>query len=74
MGKVDDLVDGVNGFTFTATAADIKHTGNELVLHACGVGEALELGLAPGDERRHANGLTTVTADNCAKSFRNYLR
>lgn len=74
MGKINDLIDGVNGFTFTATAADIEHAGNELILEACRVRETLEFALASADQRRHANGLTTVTADNCAISFRNYRR
>jgi len=74
VGEIDDLVDGIDGFTFTATAADIKYAGDELVLEARGVREALGFGLAAGDERGHANGLSTVATDNCAISFRDYGR
>lgn len=74
MGKFHDLIDGVNGFTFAAAAANIEDSGNELVLHAVRIREGLKLALPPGDESRDSNGLSTMTADNCAKSFRNYRR
>lgn len=69
-----DLIDGVNGFAFTAAAADIEHAGDELILDAARIRERLKLILPAGDESRNSNGLSAMTTDNRAKSFGNYGR
>jgi len=72
VGKIDDLVNGIDRFTFAATATDIKHAGDELIPEAVGVGEALKFAFPAGDKCGNTNGLTAVTADNSAISFRYY--
>ena len=71
---VDDLVNRINGFSLTGAAADVKDAGDQLILHASGIGESLKLGFPSGDQSRYADWFATVTADNSAKSFRNYRR
>jgi hypothetical protein len=67
-GIVDDLVDGIDGFSFAAAAAYIENTRDELVVHIVGI--CGKLAFPAGDESRNANTFATVTTQNGAKSFR----
>jgi len=71
---VNDLIDGINGFALAGTAADVEDAGNELVVNIVAIAGNLELAFPATYERGDANGLSTMTAQYSAKTFRHNRR
>lgn len=66
-GAIYDLIDRVDGFSFTGTAAQNKNTGNQLEAGVSGIVLALRLTIFTKDDAGDTNRFPTVSAKDSSK-------
>ena len=66
-GAVDDLVDGIDGFTFTGTAAKYEDAGYEMKLRIVSLTQTVYFIFFLADNAGDANWFATMAAKNTAE-------
>jgi len=66
-GAVDDLVDGIDGFTFTGTAAKYEDAGYEMKLRIVSLLQTVHFIFFLADNAGNANWFATMAAKNTAE-------